>query len=416
MTISTAPWAAIYSDIWTSRKLHLLRRSLGISAETAVGHLLRLWHTCLTSAPLTGELEDWTALDVADASGWPEADAERWTNALLDAGWLEHNDVCDFVLHEWQGYGGQFLVSKEAGRLRKAKWRNEVSRGRPGDITGTEQGRPGEVSVTSQTTSPNLTSPDLTQPHPTPPERESTPPVQEPQLPSKALEDARAAVIRDNRNARNDKKAKAEEIYGRPQSPDALMVFVGIEDVTVESYLAGRFPLFDGKDGRPYLIEVVTTLWPAMQGQPWGISGRDAIRWLVKRMADDHQKLRQSEHIIGEKKAKGITLPAENEARAEQAPDRAADKAAYDAAYARSTCDSFPTFSAWKAMGRPQVVSDERSPPEAAPPTIDMLPEPTEAEAKQKTEALAALARLADGFTAKPVNPRRLRLAGGGEQ
>lgn len=227
---------------------------------------------------------------------------------------------------------------------------------------------------------------------------------------SKALADARAMVIRDNRNERNAKKAGAEAIYGRPQSVDALLAFVGTDDTTVAAYLATRFVLFDGRDGRPRLDEVVTALWPAFQGQSWGISGRDAIRWLVKRMSEDHQKLRQSEMIIAEKKAKGVSLPAE-----QQAPAAAnEDVALYNQCYANSPPGSVPSLARWRAAGRPAVwIAPAGSggapqlPPSStaanhAPAQLPAPDDMTAEQVKARDIALSALSNLAAGKVATP--------------
>jgi hypothetical protein len=308
-TKSEAPWMASYTDIWTSVKFRRLVRALApATAEAVHGHLHRLWHSQVASN-FTGELAGWVDEDVADAANWP-ADARAFVVALIDTGWLATLDGPrhGFILHEWEAYGGQYLRSKEKHRAFKAAQRaKHASTGRPLDMHETSAGQGEDVRETSiqhnDNNNDNITITDITKresesaSQPSPPSPVAAPipePEPEPEpYDDRQLERARGAVVADNRNARNLSRLKAEAIYGRPQTVEALLSHM-VDGEPLERTWARRFEALDGKSGRPTVAEKVAVLWEAHAGKVWGVNGATVIAWFVSKLGDDNDRHRRA--------------------------------------------------------------------------------------------------------------------------
>lgn len=122
------------------------------------------------------------------------------------------------------------------------------------------------------------------------------PPIPEPEpetFDDRQLERARGAVVADNRNARNLSRLKAEAIYGRPQTVEALLSHM-VDGEPLERTWARRFEALDGKSGRPTIAEKVAVLWEAHAGKVWGVNGATVIAWFVSKLGDDNDRHRRA--------------------------------------------------------------------------------------------------------------------------
>ena len=371
------PWIKVFNNLPDHPKSDALASALG--SPRAWTHLVELWLWASRVKP-DGNLAGVADLIVAKRAGW-EGDPVAFVDALTSTGWLTPSRM----LNDWEEHQGA-VRDKAISDREKAAEKREAKRGpskrkrSPGTGPATPPGTgPGREERRGEEKREEETRRDS--------ERESARALLTPEVvpPSAEAERARALVVRDNRNERNLSKARSEAIYGRPQSADELLAMVGPEGVTVGAYLAGKFELFDDVGDHPSIHDRVATLWSAFRGQSWGVSGRDAIRWLATRLSEDHQKLRQSEMIIAEKRAKGVTLAIEQPT---SNPERD-DEIARWKECRPNTQGLVPTLAQWRAAGRPTTWLEAQARALAAP--SESAPDDVVAKAK------AALSQLVGG-------------------
>jgi hypothetical protein len=104
-------------------KTKRLRRQLGCSLPTVIGHLNCLWWWALDYAP-NGDLTRFDAADIAEAAEW-DGDPDEFIRALLEcglgsgAGFLEHTPSDKLLIHDWHQYGGKLVIKRYRDNFRK---------------------------------------------------------------------------------------------------------------------------------------------------------------------------------------------------------------------------------------------------------------------------------------------------------
>lgn len=166
---SITAWLESHQELREHPKTARLRRRLGVSLPTAIGHLHLLWWWALDYAP-SGHLSAYDPDVIADAAGWQD-DPSTFVRALIGAGFL--ND--DMTIHDWDDYAGRLLDRREANAKRKRTARQTrraelllqaASGGHPAgampDISRTGLDHPVPVRGLPDLTGPDLTGPDRT--------------------------------------------------------------------------------------------------------------------------------------------------------------------------------------------------------------------------------------------------------------
>ena len=108
-------YTPVYASLPRHAKVQAAATSLVCDRIKLVGHLVSLWTWCLTGPG--GAL---TAPQIALAAEWPERSANRFCEALADAGLLERVDG-GYIVHEWNEYGGKVAGTQQYDRERHAK-------------------------------------------------------------------------------------------------------------------------------------------------------------------------------------------------------------------------------------------------------------------------------------------------------
>lgn len=109
-------WIESHQELARHPKTKRLARAAGISIPAAIGHLHLLWWWALDYAQ-DGDLDGYSAEDIADAAEWSGGDANHFVNALESAGFLDHEE--GWRIHDWHDYAGRLLEQREA----KAKYK-----------------------------------------------------------------------------------------------------------------------------------------------------------------------------------------------------------------------------------------------------------------------------------------------------
>lgn len=114
-------WLKVEQSLITHRKTAALARTLKISRDQAIGHLITLWSWCLDNADREGNLTGVIAPELADAAHW-QGKPEVLLAALKDTGWVEV-DNNNIRIHDWQDYTGQLSDKRAENRERQTKYR-----------------------------------------------------------------------------------------------------------------------------------------------------------------------------------------------------------------------------------------------------------------------------------------------------
>jgi hypothetical protein len=173
------PWIESHLELNGHPKTKRLRRLLGISNVSAVGHLHLFWWWVFDYA-VDGDVTRFSATDIAAAAEW-EGDDGAFLEAMISAGFLEHQDG-KLMVHDWREYAGKWLERRErnAARMREAR-ATHVQRTN-GDVQRTDDARATHVRA-------RATLPDHTTPHQTvdSPDGESTRTARKPAHPMEVL-------------------------------------------------------------------------------------------------------------------------------------------------------------------------------------------------------------------------------------
>lgn len=89
----------------------------------AVGRITGLWAWAMQFAP-DGDLTNFSAIDIAEASGIPAHLADWWIKTLIESGGPRGPGFLERVggrllIHDWAEYGGRVAKRREKDRLRK---------------------------------------------------------------------------------------------------------------------------------------------------------------------------------------------------------------------------------------------------------------------------------------------------------
>lgn len=201
---------------------------------------------------------------------------------------------------------------------------------------------------------------------------------------------------------KQEKTAKAEAIYARPQTVEAMLAYrADPQGPTLGEQWAQRFKQLDGKNGRPTVAEKVTVLWEASLSKRWGINGALVIAWFVSRLGEDANKFR-----VAWEKDGGTTTQGQHPLWATWR--RLRDTPGEDP----------PPFDEWlikREEAKPRT-SGSPSPSASTPPKQSTPAPPSTSTPPEVSEEEAAAARARFLSLAKPVGakpappPRRARL------
>lgn len=96
------PWFQVFADLPGHKKIGKLRDALGLKNRyEAVGLIVCIWSWAAVHAP-SGQLEDITAQDLADAAGWRKS-AKKLMEALVASGLIDQTEE-GHSLHDWDGH------------------------------------------------------------------------------------------------------------------------------------------------------------------------------------------------------------------------------------------------------------------------------------------------------------------------
>ena len=110
-------WIQSHQEIKEHPKTTRLKRRLGVSLPTTIGHLHMFWWWGLTYAE-TGDLSGVDDEIIADACGW-EGEPSEFIEALISAGFVDKNRH----IHDWSEYTGRLISRREQSRIRQARYR-----------------------------------------------------------------------------------------------------------------------------------------------------------------------------------------------------------------------------------------------------------------------------------------------------
>lgn len=162
-------WIESHQSLSRHRKTLRVVALLKADRHKVLGHLHQLWWWGLDNASTDGTLGHVTAEEIALGAEWPVTQADRFVDALLEAGgadepgFLERLADGRYVLHDWHAYAGKLNERRDRERERSRSRRGKEAT-RPPDDRGPTDGPPrnGQRSNrrTTAGTGPNLTGPD----------------------------------------------------------------------------------------------------------------------------------------------------------------------------------------------------------------------------------------------------------------
>jgi hypothetical protein len=99
-------WVAVYQQLLNHKKLRKFSKKLDVSRHEAIGVLVSLWAWALDNTDKTGELEEVTKEDIAEAIFW-KGDVKKLYDALIKSEFLEEVDG-KIYLHDWYDFNKPF--------------------------------------------------------------------------------------------------------------------------------------------------------------------------------------------------------------------------------------------------------------------------------------------------------------------
>ena len=114
-------WLQVHQTLKDHRKLFDAADELEIAPPHMMGLLVSFWLWALDNAP-TGNLDDITPRMIARAAQW-DGDAEKLSNALIRAGWIDETDDGKREIHDWYEYAGKLIDQRQAEKERSARRR-----------------------------------------------------------------------------------------------------------------------------------------------------------------------------------------------------------------------------------------------------------------------------------------------------
>ena len=117
-------WIESHQSLSRHRKTLEAVALLHVDRHKFIGHLHELWWWGLDNANTDGQLGQVPSRTLANAAGWPIKDADRFTEVLVIAGFIEQGDD-GYVLHDWFDYAGKLNEQRARNRARMAAARAE---------------------------------------------------------------------------------------------------------------------------------------------------------------------------------------------------------------------------------------------------------------------------------------------------
>lgn len=116
-------WIESHQALQRHRKTIRAANLLKITRPLLIGHLHCLWWWALDNADSDGRLGQVSAAEIAEAAEWSTRQADRFLDALVDAGFLEVGDDGALRLHDWYDYAGKLCDRRTANaeRMRAAR-------------------------------------------------------------------------------------------------------------------------------------------------------------------------------------------------------------------------------------------------------------------------------------------------------
>lgn len=114
-------WTRVDIGLRDHRKVRRLARSLNVEQAHALGLVVNFWLFSLTN--WGHGVVDKSPDEVAYACVW-SGDPQTLVNGLFDAGFLDEVNG-QWLIHDWDAYGGKYIAQVERNRERAAQWRDE---------------------------------------------------------------------------------------------------------------------------------------------------------------------------------------------------------------------------------------------------------------------------------------------------
>lgn len=130
--MANGPWIPLYCALKDSPKLIRLAATLKVADRDHIrAKIENLWMWAMMQRP-DGILDDFSAAEVADASGW-KGNPDLWLAALTDKRhqWLVRMENGTLKIHDWDQYGGKLLRRQEASREAMKRFRDKEKTGGP---------------------------------------------------------------------------------------------------------------------------------------------------------------------------------------------------------------------------------------------------------------------------------------------
>lgn len=114
-------WTRVDTGLRDHRKIRRLARQLEIEQAHALGLVVNFWLFSLNN--WAKGYVDQDPDEIAHACVW-SGDSSDLVDALFDAGFLENSNG-QWLIHDWDNYGGKYIKQVERNRDRAAAWRDE---------------------------------------------------------------------------------------------------------------------------------------------------------------------------------------------------------------------------------------------------------------------------------------------------
>ena len=130
-------WLELHQSLFTHRKTMQAADILDLPEVYVVAHLMALWTWSLDNAP-DGVLPDSRRI-IGKAAQW-SGDPAMFTNALVNAGFLDIDEAGQTVIHDWQSYAGRLIEKREANteRMRRTRAANTLPPNNVAEVTQKE--------------------------------------------------------------------------------------------------------------------------------------------------------------------------------------------------------------------------------------------------------------------------------------
>ena len=127
--VCSVAWIEVHQGLFRHRKTLVLAAALDVHRMSAGAHVISLWLWALDNAP-EGDLSHLSPAIISFGAEW-EGDPQRFTTALVEAGFLDTADCNQLVIHDWHQYAGRLIDRRKADAERKRVHR--TSAGHPPD-------------------------------------------------------------------------------------------------------------------------------------------------------------------------------------------------------------------------------------------------------------------------------------------